>query len=64
MVKTILQVFLVALVIGVVAEMIRSVPDPDLWQRSSSGWIVGVAGGVAAFLVVSRRDRQRRESQQ
>lgn len=58
MVKNIALVILIGLVVGTLAELIRSMPDPDLWSRSSSSVIVGVvAGAIAAVVVTSRNDK-------
>lgn len=56
MVKAILQIVAIGVVVGAVAELIRSVPDPDLWPSGTSAVVTGVIAGAIAALVVGRRD--------
>ncbi len=59
MLKTFGLVLLVGVVVGGVAELLRSLPDPDLWTSNGSGVIVGIAAGAIAVVVVNARGDRR-----
>ncbi len=58
MVKNIVLCLIIGVVVGVISELVRSVPDPDLWSRSGSSWIVGAAAGAIAAVLVPWRNQE------
>lgn len=60
MLKAVGLIVLIGVLVGIVAELVRSVPDPDLWSQESSGVIVGIAAGAIAAAVVGTRRTHRR----
>lgn len=59
MLTTIAKIVVIGIVVGVVAELIRTVPDPDLRSRSGTGGVIaGVVAGALAGVVVTHRPKK------
>ncbi len=60
MLKSVGLIVVIAVLVGIVAELVRSVPDPDLWSQDSAGVIVAIVAGAIAAVVVGARRTDRR----
>ncbi len=58
--KTVGLIVVIVVLVGIVAELVRSVPDPDLWSQESAGLIVAILAGAIAAVAVGARGADRR----
>jgi len=59
LIKSALLIVVIAIVVGAITELIRSVPDPNLWSSATSGWIAAVVTGAIVGVVITSRSARR-----